>query len=73
MQIKVLFLLVVNSFVMADHRREVTNAQVKPASQVFGELMCHQEHPLFQKSFAEDFELDVVEDMVYAGIKLENK
>lgn len=54
-------------------RREVTAARVRPTSEVFGELLCHYELPLFNNEYVENFNIEVIEEMVLAGIPQENK
>lgn len=56
-----------------DVRREVTKGDVKASAEVFGELLCHTELPLFNSEWVERFNIEVLQDKVLAGIPQENK
>lgn len=73
MQNQIFFMLFLSTITTEVFRREITNSQVKPSSQIFGELLCHTELPLFNREWVEQFDLEVIQNKVLAGVPQENK
>lgn len=73
MKYQIVFFVILSAFAEDGFRRVVTEATVKPSAEIFGELDCHNNLPLFNLEALEPFQQDVIEGKVIAGIPQENK